>query len=62
MSEGDQLLLVTTKVKASIPKLMGEKMFIADNLHGVYCALGIELSALCAVDLLIFTTILWCGY
>lgn len=57
MSEGEQLSLVTTKVKASVPKLMGENIYCW-HLHGVYCALGIDLSALCAVDLLIFTTIL----
>ena len=61
MREGDQLLLVITKVKASVPKLIREECLLL-TFTCVYCALGTDLSALCAVDLLVFTTILWCGY
>ena len=38
MSEGDQLLLVTTKVKASVPKLIGEECLLLTFTWCLLCS------------------------
>ena len=38
MSEGDQLVLVTTKVKASVPKLIGEECLLLTFTWCLLCS------------------------